>query len=415
MDRRDFLKKTGALATSASLGPWVGACNSSSGNGSTDSGRLAITMWEFSWLVRRQGAEAEYADWDKVLDELAERGYDTIRLDAFPHLIARGPDGDLVERFTVLPQSPLFMWGNHEPVEIDPRAGLVEFLSKVRERDMGVGLSTWFNDDTLARSTTVVTPDDYARIWGETLDFLADSNSLDVVRWVDLCNEFPLGKWAKGAAPVIFDIDDPSNLMPVFSPWTDDTLSRVQPYLDEGIGPLREAYPELLYTFSFETTSAENVRQLDTRSFDIGEVHVWLSNDLVFSTRSGQGAVVLESGPEALPRHAEQAPEVYFSERDMWLSSLEGLIGDWTQWGADNGLPLYTSECWGPINYDDVDSIPGTTEWDWVKDVCAEGVGMAIEQGWVGICSHNFTQPHFEGMWSDIAWHQEQTNLIRNA
>ena len=29
-------------------------------------------MWEFSWVVRRTGAEAEYADWDRVLDELAE-------------------------------------------------------------------------------------------------------------------------------------------------------------------------------------------------------------------------------------------------------------------------------------------------------------------------------------------------------
>ena len=32
----------------------------------------AVTMWDFSYITRRQGAEAEYADWDKVLDELAE-------------------------------------------------------------------------------------------------------------------------------------------------------------------------------------------------------------------------------------------------------------------------------------------------------------------------------------------------------
>ena len=64
-------------------------------------------MWEFSWLVRRIAPEAEYADWDTVLDELTDRGYDCIRIDAFPHLIAAGPDGAHVERFTIAPRAPL--------------------------------------------------------------------------------------------------------------------------------------------------------------------------------------------------------------------------------------------------------------------------------------------------------------------
>ena len=156
-------------ADGAGLAPWVvGGC----GEAGT-SRRQAVTMWEFSWLTRREGAEAEYADWDKVLDELAARGYDTIRMDAFPHLVARGPEGEQVDRFTILPQTPLFMWGNHAPVEVEPRAALVEFITKVRDRGMNVGLSTWFNDDSLHRAATVATPDDYARIWRETLDHLA--------------------------------------------------------------------------------------------------------------------------------------------------------------------------------------------------------------------------------------------------
>jgi hypothetical protein len=106
---------------------------------------------------------------------------------------------------------------------------------------------------------------------------------------------------------------------------------------------------------------------------------------------------------------------VYYSERDRWLSTLDGLVDDWATWAAERKLPLATSESWGPINYDDVDSIEGTSEWDWVKDVCAEGVRMAIEKGWSGICTSNFAQPHFEGMWSDIAWHQQQTTRVRRS
>jgi hypothetical protein len=412
MRRREFLKNaTGALAAGAGLVPWVAAgCSETS-----TSGRQAVTMWDFSWLTRRDGAEAEYANWDKVLDELAGRGYDTIRMDAFPHLVAAGPDGEQVDRFTILPQTPLFMWGNHAPVDVGPRAGLIEFITKVRDRGMNVGLSTWFTDDTLHRADTVATPADYARIWRETLDHLADAKLLDAVEWVDLCNEFPIGKWAKAAYPLIFDGADPADPIPAISEWSPEAQTRVQQYLDEGIGSVREAYPELSYTFSFESVSGYNARQLDTSSLDLAEVHVWLSSDLGFNAISGQLDVLLELGPDKLAAHAEKAPEVYFSERDKWLRTLDGLMDEWATWAAERTLPLITSESWGPINYDDVDSIEGTSEWDWVKDVCAEGVRMAIDKGWSGICTSNFAQPHFEGMWSDMGWHREQTRRIKRS
>ena len=48
---------------------------------------LAITMWDFSWLERRWPG-AGYEDWDRALDELQERGYDAVRIDAYPHLVA---------------------------------------------------------------------------------------------------------------------------------------------------------------------------------------------------------------------------------------------------------------------------------------------------------------------------------------
>jgi len=106
----------------------------SGATGFSDDLKYATAMWDFSWLVRRTGDEAEYADWDRVLDELAERGYNCVRIDAFPHLIAQGRDGRLVEQFTVLPQSGNFMWGNHKPVQVEPRKALIEFIGKAAER-----------------------------------------------------------------------------------------------------------------------------------------------------------------------------------------------------------------------------------------------------------------------------------------
>ena len=51
----------------------------------------AITMWEFSWIERRWPG-AGYENWDQALDELVERGYNAVRIDAFPHLIAVDPN-----------------------------------------------------------------------------------------------------------------------------------------------------------------------------------------------------------------------------------------------------------------------------------------------------------------------------------
>ncbi|MFC1889161.1 cellulase-like family protein [Thermodesulfobacteriota bacterium] len=414
ISRRQFLRTSVGSLAAVGLGvPGWSGCGSDDSGSVVGAETLAVTMWEFSWLVRRSGDEAEYADWDRVLDELALRGYNCIRLDAFPHLIARGPQGDLVERFTILPQTPLFFWGNHEPVEVEPRRSLLEFLGKVKARGMKVGLSTWFNDDTLHRAQAVVTPEDYARVWLETLDFLDEEGLHDIIAWVDLCNEFPLGKWAKGAYPVIFDGADPANLLPVLMPWSNEVRCRIQGYFDEAIPPLKSAYPELRYTFSLAGGFVgHNVADIDTSNFDLAEVHIWLSDDPAFSLTSGQLFLLLEF-PGTLELHVNKAPCLYFNDRDRWLGALEANIQNWKDWADARGLPLITSESWGPINYDDLDPPPGDEEWDWVKDVCAEGVRMAADRGWEGICTSNFCQPHFEGMWADIAWHQNLTSLIR--
>jgi len=88
----------------------------------------SVTMWDYSWLLRRQGAEAEYADVNKVLDELAERGYDVVRIDSFPHWIAAGRDGESLSSIHSTTQPAGFMWGNHSDVTVEPRAALSEFL-----------------------------------------------------------------------------------------------------------------------------------------------------------------------------------------------------------------------------------------------------------------------------------------------
>ena len=61
---------------------------------------VAIAMWYVSWLWRRYPGGG-FEDWDRALDELEERGYNAVRIDAFPHLVARDRDGRSVDVFHV--------------------------------------------------------------------------------------------------------------------------------------------------------------------------------------------------------------------------------------------------------------------------------------------------------------------------
>ena len=42
-------------------------------------------------------------------------------------------------------------------------------------------------------------PEDFARVWTETLEYVGENGLLDIIEWVDFCNEFPLDVWAPGA------------------------------------------------------------------------------------------------------------------------------------------------------------------------------------------------------------------------
>src|ERR1051326_3615655 len=67
---------------------------------------LAITMWDFSWLERRWPG-AGYEDWDEALDGLKSRGYDALRIDAYPHLVHYGAE----RTWELLPVWSVQDWG----------------------------------------------------------------------------------------------------------------------------------------------------------------------------------------------------------------------------------------------------------------------------------------------------------------
>ena len=55
-------------------------------------------MWDFSWILRHH-RYGEFENWDMVLEGLAERGYNAIRIDAMPQYVAADTSGKVEQEF----------------------------------------------------------------------------------------------------------------------------------------------------------------------------------------------------------------------------------------------------------------------------------------------------------------------------
>ncbi len=148
---------------------------------------LAITMWDFSWLERRWPG-AGYEDWDQVLDDLKVRGYDAVRIDAYPHLVSVDPH----KEWELLPCWNQQAWGSPALNRVHVQPSLNEFIAKCADRGLKVGLSTWCRQDRDNQRMKIRSPQDLGRIWRLTLDTIREAGLLEQLLYVDLNNEFPI-------------------------------------------------------------------------------------------------------------------------------------------------------------------------------------------------------------------------------
>ncbi|WP_248910000.1 cellulase-like family protein [Halocatena marina] len=350
----------------------------------------AIAMWDFSWLERRYEGGG-YSDWDTALDELITRGYDAVRIDAYPHLVSADP----THEWTLPPAFEASEWGAPTTCHVEVFPALTEFITACADRDVAVALSSWFREDTTNVRRGIHQPADLASVWIETLDSIADTGLLDTVAWVDLCNEFPLSMWA----PYFNNPDDDHH--------TRRRAPAARRWITESIASVRSAYPEQAYCFSETAGPGKSWGREPEPEMDLIDTHLWLMNtsdffDWSHDIDSAEHYVWIE----------KQGQRRYKANPSRWHSTLEAEIDAVAEWSRTIGLPLTTTESWALIHYKDW---PGLN-WDWIKELCAVGTQKAAETGrWAAISTSNFCGPQFRGMWNDVEWHQTQTAAIKNA
>jgi hypothetical protein len=362
---------------------------------------LAITMWDFSWLERRWPG-AGYEDWDRALDELKERGYDAVRIDAYPHLVASDPERE----WELLPVWNQHEWGSPALCRVTVQPALNQFIRKCAERGIKVGLSTWFRQDREDTRMGIGSPQDLGRVWQKTLDSIAGAGLLENVLYVDLCNEWPLPTWAPFLTRDAADTEAAEDAGIASGP--SRTSPEVRGWMAESIAVVRRAYPDLDYCFSF-IAEYETWQEQDVSYMDLLELHLWMALLSDFYERCG--CKYENFDPKGYDNLVKSGELTYRESPDYWKGYLSNGIELAAEWSRHSGKPLMTTECWATVVYKDWPLL----DWGWVKELCEFGVKKALEtECWVALATSNFCGPQFVGMWRDVEWHRRLTDLIHD-
>ncbi len=346
----------------------------------------AITMWDYSWLERRWDG-AGYEDWDKALDELVARGYDAVRIDAYPLFIWL----DAQKTWGVMPRENQSNWGSPIYNEIQVQPNLNIFMQKCADRGIMVGLSSWFRQDVDNSYEKISTPEDLAMSWKATLDSIPKELHKSIL-YVDLINELPIK---------------------VYTPFLPDDIDRsranepMQMWMRESIAKLREYYPEFDYTFS--SAILTNIENEDVSYMDFIEPHIWMSSEEFYDSI---GFTYEKFNPGSYEVTQKYAYKAYADKPEYWQKNLKDKIDRMVKYSISTGKPVITTECWAVTIYKDYPLF----EWGWIKELCALGTKLAAQSGrWTAISTSNFCGPQFKGMWRDVEWHKKMTSIIKNS
>jgi hypothetical protein len=369
--------------------------------------RLTIAMWDFSYLYMHYPGCA-FADWNKCLDELIERRFNTVRIDAFPLIIGKLTAAG--QRITI-PADPMRNWGQTDREAVhDIQQELVEFMTLTKKKGLQVILSTWnFGCKEFPNMLQEYqTPEQVWVAWEKTLDLLAQKDLLSHVLYVDLDQEFPFfspfaEKIKSLESKAVTDLEKTAAQIRVMrsgQQWNDAQLLFVRKLFNESLKHFQRRYPQLRFTFSL-TSHWADVRAMHLTTMDVLELHIWMTQSQRFLNRTGFDELPKDRGQHEYREYMLRIERTMDSIRPQLLEDMINNMKYAQDWAAEIGAPLTTTEAWGPwwhMDHPDLD-------WQWLYDWCEQCVELAPQYGFWGVTPWNYSHPYWQN-WKNVEWYR---------
>lgn len=346
--------------------------------------RMTIIMWDQAFLFRHAPG-GSFEDYDKVLDETVERGYNTVRLDVMPSCI----DLDNLDKVLEFKGAPKYQpWGRDRDVAGPMGRWLQEFMDGVNKRGLHYTLSPWWANNPMAQAELWVT---FLKKWQKLFGF-------DGLAYVDLVNEFPcfMGGFGKSC-------EEKTGRGWEFGA---DQIALAATEINAAFAYLRKELPELRYTVSIHGDERWLAAPL---TCDCLDVHFYADADKRWCERSGfydfMAKGLIFNSDSWFKEFSDRCAKSAKAAAPMYRARQRHVLGQFADWARKHGMPLTTSEswsCWYYYDHKDMD-------WTWLLDWAEWTVEDAIDYGMWGWTPHNYCQPQFEN-WKDAAWHRRLTD-----
>lgn len=354
--------------------------------------RLTTVMWDHTFLTRHYGGDS-FADYDRVLDEAVERGYNTLRIDPIPQSI------DLSAPEKVYKQNdlncPLLPWTRPQGFEGPAGKWLIEFVEKARKRGLYLALSSWWGGGVQplnGQHPTNLT--EAADCWIRFLEQWKKRLGLDGIVYVDLNNEFPcflpgmMDKLAKEGG----------------ERWSERYNRLFTKEVNDGLARMRGAFPELRYMVSLH--SEINYTKLDL-TLDCMDIHFYSTMDNRWSERVKfwEYCASFFKNTDWHADFSDRCAKANKATAPMLRAHQRYEVECYSEFARRKGIPLLTTESWSSWYYIDSPKL----DWGWLLDWAEWSVEDAIDFQMWGWCPHNYVQPQFQN-WKDVSWHRRLTD-----
>lgn len=365
--------------------------------------RLTLVMWDQCYALRHLPG-GSFENYDRVLDEAIERGYNTLRLDPMPQWI------DLAQPDKILhwpdPRQPFMPWNWNTAVSGPVGRWIIEFMEKLLQRDLYYTLSAWWfcrEDQGPAPRRIPKTHVDAAEMWCDTLVQYRQRFGSDRLVYVDLANEVPY------FLPGFLDsLKQHTGAGWDVSRFTAEQIDFIADDLNSALALLVREFPELRFTASIHG----DLRWLEVPlEFDCLDVHFYADADSRWTkrTRFHEYMNILFTEDHWHAEFSERCAKTHAAIAPMLRARQRSKLAAFAAWAKERGMPLTTSESWSSWFYFDSPNL----DWGWLLDWASWSVADALEFEMWGWTPHNYCQPQFVN-WQDVAWHQKLTRQFLN-